>query len=152
MPVRVSTVSFVLRSLLMPKVREEGTLHSAMLGQEHVGGFDVPMDEAVPMRLVERVGDLRDDRHRARRFELPLAREERLEIRAVDVAHRPYSRPPSSPAWNISTTFGWSIAAARRHSRSKRARNTGSPASAGAISFSATQRSRTRSRARSTTP
>jgi hypothetical protein len=44
-------------------------LGTVLARDEDVGGLDVAVDEAVPVRLVERSGDLRDQADRARRLE-----------------------------------------------------------------------------------
>jgi hypothetical protein len=54
---------------------------------QHVRGLDVAVHEAGGVRGVEGAADLRDDRGRPARREPPLAAQERVEVRARDVAH-----------------------------------------------------------------
>ena len=81
------------------EVGQEGVLGAAAAADEDVGGLDVAMDEAVVVRLVERVGDLRD--------QVDGARAPRAATRTRSSARRSvpstkrivtYSRPRSSPA------------------------------------------------------
>jgi hypothetical protein len=64
-----------------------------LLIDKDVRRFHVAMHEALRVGRVERVGDLRHDRQRARRLQCALAPEERLEVGALDVAHRDEEPP-----------------------------------------------------------
>jgi hypothetical protein len=58
-----------------------------VLGQQHVGGLDVAVDQVRLVRGVERRGELREDAHRPPRLERALTGEDLAEVLAVDEAH-----------------------------------------------------------------
>ena len=154
MPAPVSAVSGVsVRCFEMPKSVRNARSAPSRVRDEDVRGLHVAVDEAAPVGGVERAGDLRDERDGALRVEPPLAGDERLAgpCRRRSASSRTAARPPR-PRGRSRRRSGGRCAAASRHSRSKRARNTGSRAYIGAMSLSATARSRTRSVARRTTP
>ena len=68
-------------------------LAAVALRDQHVRGLDVAMHEPALVRLVERVGDLRDEADGAGGIERRLGREQRAEVGAVDVAHRDVEDP-----------------------------------------------------------
>ena len=61
--------------------------------EQDVGRLDVAVHEAAPVRRVERAGDLAEQRQRARRANEAVALEQRLQIAALDVAHRQEELP-----------------------------------------------------------
>ena len=84
-PVRGSRLGDALRQ---PEVREVCVLAAALLVEQDVGRLHVAVDEALRVRGVERVGDLRRDRHGPLRRQRALATQERLEVGPVHVPHR----------------------------------------------------------------
>ena len=80
--------------LQMPKSVRNACSTPSRDGDEDVRGLHVAVDEAARVRGVERARDLREQRDGALRLEPPLAGDERLEVRAVDVAHR-HVQPPA---------------------------------------------------------
>ena len=75
-------------ALRQPEVGEVDVLAAVLAVEEDVRRLHVAVDEPASMRRVQGVGDLARDRDRARRLERALAPEERLEVRALDEAHR----------------------------------------------------------------
>jgi hypothetical protein len=106
------------------------------------------MHEAAPVRGVEGVRDLREDRQRSLRSELAFAREEGLQVLPLDEAHRQLellvvlARLVDGDQDHV----GVVERGAKRVSRRKRARKRSFSASSGAISLSATGRSSDRER------
>ena len=75
-------------ALRQPEVGEVDVLAAVLAVEEDVRRLHVAVDEPASMRRVQGVGDLARDRDRARRLQRALAPEERLEVRALDEAHR----------------------------------------------------------------
>ena len=71
-----------------PKSARYACSRPALLVEQDVRRLHVAVDEPLRVRGVERVGDLRGDRDRARRLERALATQQRLQVGPVDVAHR----------------------------------------------------------------
>ena len=90
------------------------------------------MDKPPRVGGVERPGHLLDDTQGTRRRERPFGCSRRLQVGALDQRMAMYSRPSTSPASWIGTTFGCSSDAARRDSRRNRSRNETSSARSGA--------------------
>ncbi len=67
---------------------EVGDLHRAVLEQEDVAGLDVAVDHALPVRVAERVEDLRHDAHDLGVGEALVPLECGLEVAPLDVLHR----------------------------------------------------------------
>ena len=61
--------------------------HRFAVEQQDVRGFDVPVDHPVPVRVVERFGDVRRDAHRFVHGQLVLAVETRAEALVFRVRH-----------------------------------------------------------------
>ncbi len=72
----------------LPGQSEVGEIHVLVRVEQHVGGLDVPMDEAARVRRVQRVRDLAADGERARRVEHSLRVQQRPQVRSLDAAHR----------------------------------------------------------------
>jgi hypothetical protein len=70
-----------------PEIGQVTVLLAALLGDEHVGGLDVTVDEIVLVGGVERVGDLVDELERPGGLKRPLLLEERRQVGALHVAH-----------------------------------------------------------------
>ena len=66
---------------------EVGDLHEALLGDQHVAGPQIAVDDVVRVRVVDRVGDLDGEVERARQLERALADDDALERLARDVLH-----------------------------------------------------------------
>jgi hypothetical protein len=69
-----------------PEVAQEDALGGPARDQ-HVGGLDVAVEEPARVGEVERRADLRDDARGARGLEPPVARDQRLQVGALDPAH-----------------------------------------------------------------
>jgi hypothetical protein len=67
------------------EIAQEG---SVRLVDEDVRGLDVTVDEPSPVRGVERLGDLGEDRRRAHGLERPLPLDDAVKVPALDQAHR----------------------------------------------------------------
>ena len=78
------------------EVREVDVLVAAARDQ-HVGGLDVPVDEAALVGGVECVRDLGDDARRPLRLEAAAAPDQGLEVRPLDPAHRDEERALGLP-------------------------------------------------------
>jgi hypothetical protein len=76
------------RALRQAEVAEVAVLAPGGLGDEHVRGLDVAVDEALLVRGVERLGDLGEELDRALRLERPLLGDDLGQVRALHVAHR----------------------------------------------------------------
>ena len=63
-----------------PEVGEVGVVAARTADQQHVLGLDVAMDDAAPVRPVQRPGDLRDDRQRVLGLELLALAEQVTEV------------------------------------------------------------------------
>jgi hypothetical protein len=77
----------VTGALREPEVGQVRVLASALLVEQDVGRLDVPMDEPLRVRRVERIRDLRCNRDGALRRQGALTPEKRLEIGPVHIAH-----------------------------------------------------------------
>ncbi len=75
-------------ALGQPEVAEVAVLASGGLGDEHVRGLDVAMDEPLLVRGVERLCDLREEIDRALGLERAVLGHDLGQVRALDVAHR----------------------------------------------------------------
>ena len=76
-----------------PEVGQERVLGAVLARDEDVAGLDVAVHEAVPVRLVERAGDLRDDADRPLGLERRSASRIAPQVGALDVAHRHVEQP-----------------------------------------------------------
>ena len=106
------------------------------------------MDEALLVRSVERLGDLREEVDGALRVERARFGDELREVVALDVAHREKEKTILVSGLIDGDDVRWSSEAAIRDSRKKRSLKRSSCASSGAITFNATLRPRPSSEAR----
>jgi hypothetical protein len=79
--------------LRQPEVGQERVLAPVVARHEDVRRLDVAVDQPVPVGLVERAGDLADDRDGARRLERRLGLEDLAQVGALDVVHGHVQQP-----------------------------------------------------------
>jgi hypothetical protein len=75
------------------EVGQESVLFAGAAREQHVAGLDVAVNQTVPVRCLERAGDLTRDRRGASRFEPFLLIEQSTQIEAIHVAHGQVQQP-----------------------------------------------------------
>ena len=134
-----------------PEVGQERVLGAVACATRMLAGLTSRWTSPCAVRLVERAGDLRDERDgRAAGSSRPLAREQRAQVGALDEAHRHVEQPVLLAGVEDLRRRAGGRSPPPAGTRARSARGTPGPAAiAGAISFSATGgRARDRSRGR----
>ena len=85
--------------LAQAEVREIDVISVTAAGraEEHIAGLDVPVDEAVLVRRIQRGGDLAGDRDHPGRVERAVSVDERPDVAVADVPHRDEEHPGGFP-------------------------------------------------------
>ena len=136
----------------MPKSVRQSVLSAGAAREQHVAGLDVAVNQTVPVRFLERAGDLTRDRRGASRFEPFLLIEQSAQIDAVDVAHGQVQQPGLLAGVEDLNYVGV-IQSGGQAALPFEPRSVGGfSATSGAITFRATVRFSTRSLARYTSP